>query len=117
MKKIDMKRLKADIKAASQACIDAKKARKEAERAVSAYTSDSWSERRKLIDASLRTRADVADAKLAVTRLCVFRASLRGKTHLTENSEFACEVAWWIEAGQEKYALPPEPAMEAKAVG
>lgn len=106
---IDMKQLKTDIKAQAQACVEAKKAFREAQRALSIFQRENktytWDQIKAFMNPVDRCRSEAAFASEMMTKLCVFKAHLRGRKHLTENSVWNDQVVGWIADLEDRYAL------------
>jgi len=109
---IDMKKLKQDLKDTAARCAQTKHEFKSAQRAVSVFQSTmkqegksyTWQElyeRMKVVD---KLRGAAASASWAMTSLCVFKAHLRGRAHLSANSSLQDQVAGWIAGGFERYS-------------
>lgn len=77
----DIKRLKAEIKDAARRCVQAKHARREAERALCATTSTNWNDRIALWKSLNTARAEFCGASDQMTILCSIRAHMRGRLH------------------------------------
>jgi hypothetical protein len=108
MKLIAYDRLIEDLKAQALTCKESKLAHKEAQRTVSRVTNASklsWADYMKLCRPVDTTRAAAAAASEAMTKLCVFRAHLRGRKHLTPNSCWADQVEGWINNLEERYTI------------
>ena len=105
--KYDIDSLRTALKDTASLCRETKKAVVEAQRALSACPKDAtWQERRKLSDTITKARCDAASAALTMTKLCVFRAHLRGRSHLSEKSSLFGFVKEWISELEADYALP-----------
>lgn len=106
MKKIDYARLSSDLKAQAESCKQAKLAYKEAQRALDrAPKNQSYQDYLKLSCAIGSARNVSMTESDEMTKLCVFRAHLRGRTHLTPNSAFNDYVEGWIESLTERYTI------------
>ena len=112
--KYDIEMLKLDLKKAAIRCREGKKKLVEAQRALSTAPKDtpysrgfgdSGLEIRGLVDAIHETRGVAASASLTMTKLCVFRAHLRGRTHLSEGSGLLGFVREWIDELSVDYML------------
>jgi len=114
---IDMKRLRTDIKAQAAECSHEKKTYREAQRALSIFQRDTknytYPQIRALMDPVDGARSKSGYAAEMMTKLCVFKAHLRGRKHLTENSVWADQVDGWIATLEDRYALPDKPAEAA----
>lgn len=104
-----MKQLKIDIKDAAARCVQAKKAFREAQRALSIFRRENktctWQEIRVFANTVEAGRSEAAVASEEMTQLCVFRAHLRGRKHLTENSVYAGCVVGWIDELEPRYMV------------
>jgi hypothetical protein len=96
--KIDVKRLKSHLKNTAAECSTAKNTFKMYQRQKEWVQIEKW-------------RSECAKLSEHMTKLCVFRAHLRGRTHLTANSFYAEQAAGWIAELEERYALKEEPAI------
>ena len=104
--KYDIDTLKLDLKKTAIQCRESKARVVEAQRVLSACPKDAgWPERRKLADAISTSRGDAASAALTMTKLCVFRAHLRGRSHLSEGSGLLGFAKEWISELEIDYAL------------
>jgi hypothetical protein len=98
--KIDMQQLKHDIKTLAEQCAKAKRDYKQAHRALSLAANTPghlWQTGVNLSRAISEAHAAHRNAAYNMTQLCVFRASLRGRRHMAENSYYADRVDGWIE--------------------
>ena len=113
-----MKKLTDDLKATASLCLERKKNAREAQRALSLRPKDlPWKEVQKLINGVSTWRSLAGEASTNMTILCVLRASLRGKKHLSENSSLNEFVEKWIATTTPKYILVEAPAHEVKQAG
>jgi hypothetical protein len=79
--KFDVERLKQEIKTQAAGCREAKKKRREAERAVAASADPpyaNWSHTKRVLDLA---RSSAAEAAERMTLLCSIRAHMRGRLH------------------------------------
>lgn len=107
--KYDIDSLKLALKNTAILCRDSKKAVVLAQRALSTCSKDAtWDERRKLSTTIDKARGEAHSAALTMTKLCVFRAHLRGRNHLSEKSSLLGFVKEWISDLEADYALPLE---------
>jgi hypothetical protein len=105
--KINMQELKRDIKLLAAQCADAKRDYKHACRLLTKTAREpgyDWKVGINLGQAISEAHAACANAAYNMTQLCVFRASLRGRRHLPENSRYADRVDGWIENLTSLYA-------------
>lgn len=113
--KYDIDSLKADLKNTAIACRESKKAVADAQRAFSACPKDAtWQERMKLCDGISKARSAAASASLTMTKLCVFRAHLCGRSHLSAGSSLLGFVKEWISDLEIDYAMDEAPMEEVK---
>jgi hypothetical protein len=90
--KIDMTRLKTHLKNTAAECSTAKQTFKMYQRQKDWKQVNHW-------------RGEVALCSEHMTKLCVFKAHLRGRKHLTENSVYAAEAAGWIAQMESFYGI------------
>lgn len=118
--KIDIERLKADMKQAAEWCSKAKRKAREAQRVLSAvqhqekHSGEIPGERRRCVDEVNATRGEAHSASLAMTKLCVLRAHLRGREHLSSCSSLGAFVKEWIAELTPDY-VSEEPAVDKPA--
>jgi len=118
VKKIDYARLSSDLKAQAESCKQAKLAYKEAQRALDrAPKNRSYQDYLKLSRTIDGARAYAADQSEVMTRLCVFRAHLRGRTHLTPNSVYNEHADGWIEGATNEYTIEVSDEEEQRVAG
>lgn len=104
--KYDVDSLRKNLKDTASLCQETKKAVVEAQRAFSACPKDTtWQERMKLCDGISKTRGAASSAALTMTKLCVFRAHLRGRSHLSAGSNLLGFVKEWISDLEIDYAV------------
>lgn len=96
-KKINVGALREELKATAVLCAKSKTAFKEAQRAFSALPETAtWKERQTLSDIVNARRSDADSAALTMTRMCVYRAHLRDRKHLSDTAALAHYVQKWI---------------------
>lgn len=108
-KTVNIELLKADLRATAEACRDAKQERRSAEQALSAWTKANptapWQAYMREANKVNTARNVAASLSDDMTWLCVLRAHLRGRTHLTANSVYAPQAEKQIAALLDRYKL------------
>lgn len=119
--KFDIERLRIDLKAAAEWCSKTKRKAREAQRVLSAvqhqekHSGEIAGERRRCTDAVNATRGDAHGASLAMTKLCVLRAHLRGREHLSSGSSLSAFVKEWIAELEPDYRIEEPAAVDKPA--
>lgn len=109
--KYDMEALKSDMKEAALDCAKAKHRFREAQRILSAvrhqenHSGEIPGERVRCVGVVNAARSDVGAAALTMTKLCVFKAHLRGRAHLSAGSSLLPLAKGWITELAPQYVL------------
>lgn len=112
--KYDIEALKSDTKNAALRCAKAKHRLRETQRVLSGvrhaekWGAMSYDECMEYVRKVNTSRAEAGDVATAMTKLCVFKAHLRGRTHLSAGSNLLEFVKGWIEELASDYALEPQ---------
>lgn len=96
-KKINVGALREELKATADLCAKSKLAFKEAQRKFS-KNAGSWRE----VNAC---RSAASDSAMTMTRLCVYRAHLRGLKHLSDTAPLAGYAKQWIQETEDDFLV------------
>lgn len=104
--KVDVQALKTEIKTTAEACRNTKRALTEKNREWPKVAAmQIWQESTKHSMKIAELAGDLRVLRERMTALCVFRAHLRGRKHLTENSVFTDQVSSWIENLEAEFVI------------
>lgn len=103
-----MEKLKSDLKSQAELCKKNKTECRAAQRDLSRLSDNpnaTWQDARNLANTVGRARGASFAAAWKMTMLCVYRAHLRGRKHLSANSSDAFCEEGFIDAAEEIYGL------------
>lgn len=105
-KKINVGALREELKVTAKLCAKFKAAFREAQRSFSALPATApWKERQALSDIVNARRSEADSAAMTMTRLCVYRAHLRGRKHLPAGAALEQHVNDWIAETEDDFLI------------